>query len=77
MTFRSTSLLISLAILASASVLFGQTVSSSILGIVVDPAGSVVPGAEIKVTNHGTAAVTNTTSDAAGFFRVINISAGT
>src|SRR3954467_6588069 len=53
-----------------------QTVSSSILGIVVDPAGSVVPGAEIKITNLGTAAVQNTVSDSAGFFRVTNILAG-
>src|SRR3954447_2718759 len=55
---------------------FAQTVSSSILGIVVDPAGSVVPGAEIKLTNVGTAAVQNTVSDAAGFFRVTNIYGG-
>jgi hypothetical protein len=55
---------------------FGQTVSSSILGIVVDPAGSVVPGAEIKITNLGTAAVQNTVSDSGGFFRVTNILAG-
>ncbi len=53
-----------------------QTVSSSILGIVVDPAGSVVPGAEIRLTNVGTAASQNTVSDAGGFFRVTNIFAG-
>ena len=29
---------------------FAQTVSSSILGIIVDPAGSVIPGADIKLT---------------------------
>jgi hypothetical protein len=55
---------------------FAQTVSSSILGIVVDPAGSVVPGAEIKIINLGTAAVHTTTSDNAGFFRVTSILAG-
>src|SRR5690242_18735739 len=54
-----------------------QTVSSSILGIVVDPAGSAVPGAEITLTNLGTAAVTKTASDTGGFFRVTNIFAGT
>src|SRR5262245_19296070 len=56
---------------------FGQTVSSSVLGTVVDPAGSVVPGAEIRLTNTGTAAVNNATSDASGFFRIVNILAGT
>src|SRR4051812_26197679 len=54
-----------------------QTVSSSILGIVVDPAGSVVPGAEITLTNLGTAAVHKTVSDAGGLFRVTNIFAAT
>src|SRR4051794_36956491 len=66
------------ALLALATIAgFAQSVSSSILGIVVDPAGSVVPGAEIKITNVGTAAVQNAISDSAGFFRVTNIFAGT
>ena len=63
--------------LVSLSSGFGQTISSSILGIVVDPSGSVVPGAEIKLTNQGTAAVNTTVSDSAGFFRITNIYAGT
>ena len=46
------------------------------MGIVVDPAGSVVPAAEIRITNLGTAATQNTTTDSAGFFRVTNIFAG-
>jgi hypothetical protein len=54
-----------------------QTVSSSILGIVVDPAGSVVPGASIKVTNLGTAAIHTALADGAGFFRITSILAGT
>ncbi len=68
--------LLSVLFALSAIAGFAQTVSSSILGIVVDPAGSVVPGAEIKITNLGTAAVQNTVSDSAGFFRVTNILAG-
>src|SRR5579872_5829301 len=55
---------------------YAQTVSSSVLGIVVDPAGSVVPGAEIKLTNLGTAAVQNAVSEASGFFRITNIPPG-
>ena len=31
---------------------FAQNISSSVLGIVVDPAGSVVPTAEIKLVNQ-------------------------
>lgn len=56
---------------------FSQTVTSSILGIVVDPSGSVVPGAEIKLTNQGTAAVNATVSDTSGFFRIPNINTAT
>jgi Carboxypeptidase regulatory-like domain len=55
---------------------FAQNISSSILGIVVDPAGSVVPAAEIRLTNQGTAAVNTIASDSAGFFRITNIFAG-
>jgi hypothetical protein len=76
MIIRRTAALAATLLLGSATFLSGQNVTSSILGIVVDPAGSVVPGAEIKLTNKGTAAVTNTTSDAAGFFRITNIFAG-
>src|SRR5438045_2975619 len=65
-----------LFVVGTASAAFAQTVSSSILGIVVDPAGSVVPGAEIKLINQGTAAVNMSVSDASGFFRITNILAG-
>ena len=55
---------------------FAQNISSSVLGIVVDPAGSVVPTAEIKLVNQGTAAVNAAVTDNAGFFRITNIFAG-
>jgi hypothetical protein len=77
MNTRKVALVGALIGIGAVSLAFAQTVSSSILGIIVDPAGSVVPGAVIKLTNVGTAAVHTTTSDAAGFFRVTNIFAGT
>src|SRR5947208_1203465 len=70
-------LLASMLLALGAASAIAQNVSSSILGIVVDPAGSVVPAAEIKLTNIGTAAVATTTADGAGFFRITNIFAGT
>lgn len=57
--------------------MFGQTQSSSILGTVVDPAGAVVPQAAVAITNQGTSAVNNATTDSSGLFRVTNIFAGT
>ncbi|MCU1328495.1 MAG: TonB-dependent receptor [Bryobacterales bacterium] len=59
------------------TVAYGQTITSSIVGTVTDPAGSVVPAAEIRLTNTGTAAVNTATSDSSGFFRIANIYAGT
>src|SRR5216684_386801 len=66
-----------LLILGSASALFGQAISSSILGTVVDPAGSVVPAAQIRLTNQGTAGVNSATTDGSGLFRIANVYAGT
>ena len=45
--------------LANAQVSTGQ-----ILGTVTDPAGSVIPGASVTVTNVGTAIVWHTKTDA-------------
>jgi len=56
---------------------FAQNISSSVLGIVVDPAGSVIPSAEIKLVNQGTAAINSAVTDGAGFFRITNIFPGT
>jgi len=76
-TFQTIVLPISLLILGSASVLFSQAVTSSILGTVVDPAGGVVPGVEVRLTNQGTAAVNTAKADSSGLFRIANIFAGT
>src|ERR1041385_2586827 len=75
MTLRRATFMVCL-VWGTAATLLGQNVSSSILGIVVDPAGSVVQGAEIRLTKQGTAAVNTTTSDASGFFRITNVFAG-
>lgn len=77
MSLRRTALSISVLILGCASIIFGQTQSSSILGTVIDPAGASVPSAKVTVTNQGTAAVNTATTDNAGLFRVTNIFAET
>jgi hypothetical protein len=55
----------------------GQTQTSSVLGTIIDPAGAVVPQAAVELTNQGTAAVNNATTDTSGLFRITNIFAGT
>ena len=77
MKIRNAALIGAILVAGTACPLLAQNISSSILGIVVDPGGSVVPGAEIKLTNRGTAAVNTTLSDSGGFFRIPNIFAGT
>src|ERR1700745_663699 len=48
---------------------FGQaTELGTITGTAIDPAGAVIPGANVKVTNTGTNVVRETTTDGEGNF---------
>ncbi|MGA7237998.1 MAG: TonB-dependent receptor [Bryobacteraceae bacterium] len=76
MTRSSITLTIALLLSSSAN-LIGQTVTSSILGTVVDPAGATVAGAEVQLSNQSTGAVSRTTTDSQGLFRVLNLLPGT
>ena len=55
---------------------FGQVLKGSISGTAVDQQGAVVPGAQVKATNTGTASVLTTTTDNSGTFRFNLIPAG-
>ncbi len=50
-----------------------QTVTGSLVGIVVDPAGSVIPGVKVQLTNQGTSAKSEATADNEGLFRFPNL----
>lgn len=76
MTVVRGTLTVFLSLSFSAS-LFGQTVTSSVLGTVVDPAGATVAGAEVQVANQSTGTASRATTDTAGLFRVVNILPGT
>src|SRR5215470_9087742 len=54
----------------------GQVLKGSISGTVTDPQGAVISGAQVKATNTETGAVTTTTSDSAGLFRINLLPAG-
>jgi hypothetical protein len=56
--------------------LFGQTVTSTLMGTLIDPASAVVPNAEVKVTEQATGAVRTVKSDEVGVFRFSSITAG-
>jgi Carboxypeptidase regulatory-like domain len=67
---------LTLAICAAAlwvACLPGQTVSSSIIGTVLDPADAVVPNAPVTLTDHDTGSIRSTVTDSSGLFRFLNV----
>src|ERR1039457_4505631 len=56
--------------------MFAQTVSSSVVGVVEDPANAVVPNAAVTLTDTATGAVHTATTDGTGAFRFLNITPG-
>ncbi len=57
--------------------LLGQNISSSVRGVLVDPSGAAVPGAQCSLTNQATGALLRATSAADGSFIFPNVLAGT
>jgi hypothetical protein len=57
--------------------LFGQTVTSSLVGTVVDPADAVVANAPVTLLDTGSGTVRNATTDNSGGFRFVNLTPST
>jgi hypothetical protein len=57
--------------------LFGQTVASSLVGTVVDPADAVVANAPVTLVNQDTAGTRAASTDSTGTFRFLNLTPGT
>src|ERR1019366_5076048 len=55
---------------------YAQTVTGSLVGTVVDPAGAVIPTVKVQLTNQGTAATMAATADSSGLFRFPNLLPG-
>src|SRR5436853_6717045 len=75
MSFHRNSILFAAAMCCVS--MFGQTVSSSLVGTVLDPANAVVPNAPVTLTDQDTGRVSTTTTDGWGGFRFLNLSPGT
>jgi hypothetical protein len=56
---------------------FGQTVTSNLLGTIIDPQQAVIPGAEVQVTDQTLGLVRTTITTAEGIFRFNNLQPGT
>ncbi len=50
--------------------------SGSISGTVTDPAGAVIPGAAVTLTNTGTGVGKTATSDSSGFYQFVSLAPG-
>jgi len=53
--------------------LVAQTVSSSLVGRVIDPADAVVPAAKVTLTDAATGSVRMAATDNTGLFRFVNV----
>ncbi len=74
--FLQLALLALLAAFFPGARLHAQT--GTITGTVVDPTGAAIPGAQVQIINQATADVSRqTTTDASGTFRALNVPAGT
>ncbi len=56
---------------------FGQSTFGSVLGTIVDPSGSVIGTAAVKIKNKGTSAERSAVTDQAGDYQFSNLEAGT
>lgn len=63
--------------LATAGIILGQSISSSLNGVLVDPTGGAVPGASCRLINQGSGAVQVTSSGPDGRMVFPNVLPGT
>ncbi len=54
-----------------------QVLYGSVVGTVTDPTGAVVPGATVSITNSQTGQTREGTSDATGYYSILNVLDGT
>src|SRR5579871_5543719 len=69
-------LFVAVCLLLLAATLFGQAGTGSITGTVADPAGAVVSGASVEVTNTETGVVYPAVTTTTGAYSVINLPIG-
>ncbi|MDQ6663749.1 MAG: carboxypeptidase-like regulatory domain-containing protein, partial [Acidobacteriota bacterium] len=75
-TFVRSAVSVVSGILLIAGLSFGQQITGSVTGTVVDPAGAAIAGAPVKLTNTGTGAVESGNSDDSGNFRFLLLPPG-
>src|SRR5215470_17989357 len=77
-TKRNTQLTLALlSILFVSTVALGQVLYGSIVGTVTDPNGAAVSGARVELTNVATGAVSSTTTEESGAYKINDLQVGT
>src|ERR1035437_10233398 len=66
-------LIICLVLGLLSSVASAQGVTGTISGVIKDPNGAVVPGAQVIARNTGTNSEAKTTTDGTGFYKLVNL----
>ncbi|MGH9518047.1 MAG: carboxypeptidase-like regulatory domain-containing protein, partial [Terriglobales bacterium] len=54
-----------------------QATGATVSGTITDPSGASVPGATITATNTGTGVTRTASTDAKGFYNIVNLQPGT
>lgn len=62
--------------LASSVFVYAQTSRGTVSGIVKDPTGAVIPGAQVTLTNNDTSVTRTTVSNDEGFYRFDAVNLG-
>jgi hypothetical protein len=63
-------------LLCAAAIAFGQAGRGSITGVVSDPSGAVVKGAQVVALNHATGVTLHTTTNDAGLYSFVSLTPG-
>src|SRR5215831_19436912 len=66
----------SLFVCAISACCWSQIITSSIVGVVTDASGGIVPAAEITLVNTGTGMTVKTVADSSGAYSVPNLQFG-
>src|ERR1700739_1476612 len=69
-------LLLLIGVFVAVAVTFGQSVTASLLGVVHDASGAVIPNAEVTATNLQTMLTRTTKSDATGAYLFTDLPIG-
>src|SRR5215469_18744376 len=59
-----------------ATSIFGQTISSTLVGTLADPGNALVPNAQLTLTERATGEVRNSQSNDRGLFRFLDLRPG-